>query len=120
MNFDQEKTQAPPPFDEIRAKERAELNYLRERQNGADAPMQTESAGRPYSDSEIVAELFKYHPPTKEQLPRYNAINQAAKNLAEVILANCPAGQDRSIAINQLRMIRMVANAAISLNGLSL
>jgi hypothetical protein len=45
---------------------------------------------------------------------------QAAKNFAEVILANCPSGADRSDAIRKIREARMTANAAIALNGLSL
>lgn len=76
--------------------------------------------GRVYSSEEIVAELFKYHPPNSETIPKYAAINQAAKNFAEVILSNCPSGLDRAAAINAIRQARMTANAAIALNGLSL
>ena len=72
------------------------------------------------SDAEILAELFKYHAPTSDTLPKYAAINQAAKNFAEVILQNCPASADRSDAIRKIREARMTANAAIALNGLSL
>jgi len=72
------------------------------------------------SDAWIVDEFFRYHPPTLEQLPRYESINQAAKNFAAVILANCPPGADRATAIRMLRECRMTANAAIALNGLSL
>lgn len=72
------------------------------------------------SDEEIVAEFFKYHAPNETTIPKYAAINQAAKNFAEVILANCPRGMDRSGAIVLIRSARMVANAAIALNGLSL
>ena len=72
------------------------------------------------SDSEIVAEFFKYHPPTGETLPKFAAINQAAKNFAEIVLANCPPSGDRSAAIRLIRDARMTANASIALNGLSL
>jgi hypothetical protein len=71
-------------------------------------------------DSEILAELFKYHPPNFETLPKYASINQAAKNFAEVVLQNCPRSADRSAAIRLIRDARMTANAAIALNGLSL
>jgi hypothetical protein len=77
-------------------------------------------AGRPYSSEEIVAEFFKYHAPTERTIPKYAAINQVAKNFAEVVLANCPPGTDRTTAIYSIRTARMIANAAISLNGLSL
>jgi hypothetical protein len=72
------------------------------------------------NDSEIVAEFFKYHAPNETTVPKYAAINQAAKNFAEVILANCPRGADRSAAIRLIRDARMTANASVALNGLSL
>lgn len=72
------------------------------------------------SSAEILAEFFKYHPPTSETLPKFAAINQAAKNFAEVVLQNCPSSADRSAAIRLIRDARMTANAAIALNGLSL
>lgn len=77
-------------------------------------------ASRPMTDEEIVAEFFKYHAPNETTIPKYAAINQAAKNFAEVVLTNCRDGNDRSIAIQRIREARMVANAAVSLNGLSL
>jgi hypothetical protein len=82
--------------------------------------METAQCGRALSDEEIVAELFKYHAPNEFTIPKHAAINQAAKNFAEVILANCPRGLDRTGAIQCIRTARMVANASISLNGLSL
>ena len=72
------------------------------------------------SSEEIVAELFKYHAPNEFTIPKYAAINQAAKNFAEIVLANCPGGADRTRAIEAIRAARMLANAAIALNGLSL
>lgn len=114
MCFDTEKTQGPPvDHSRIDKEERKAPGFGRNR-DYADAP------GRPMSDSEIVAELFKYHAPSIEQIPRYAAINQAAKNFAEIILLACPPGTDRSTAIYHIRMARMTANAAIALNGLSL
>ena len=72
---------------------------------------------RPYTSEEIVAEFFKYHAPNEITIPKYATINQAAKNFAEVVLQNCPAGADRSDAIRKIREARMVANAAIALSG---
>jgi len=108
MDYDQEKTQGVEPRDlrDVRLKMQAEQAMY--------------AAGRALSDSEIVAEMFKYHPPTDETLPKYAAINQAAKNFAEVILANCPRSADRTAAIRELQNARMTANRAIALNGLSL
>lgn len=74
---------------------------------------------RQISHEEIVAEFFKYHARNSQTIPKYAAINQAAKNFAEVVLANCPPGTDRADAIRKIREARMTANAAIALNGLS-
>jgi len=78
------------------------------------------TASRPMSSEEILAELFKYHAPSDVTIPKFAAINQAAKNFAEVVLQNCPPSADRSDAIRKIREARMTANAAIALNGLTL
>jgi hypothetical protein len=109
---DVEKTQGP--IDDYR---------LKQEQAQAKEALYAEcstQAARPMSSEEIVAEFFKYHAPTETTIPKHAAINQAAKNFAEVIMANCPSGADRTGAINCIRMARMTANAAIALNGLSL
>jgi hypothetical protein len=90
---------------------RAEREYL----GSCDA-----SANRLYTNAEILQKLFSYYPSNSETLPKFQAINQAAKNFAEVVLQNCPDGADRRGVINEIRVARMLANAAIALNGLSL
>lgn len=60
---------------------------------------------------------FTYHSPSPEQLPKYLAIREAAKNLAEVIVANTPASADQSAAIRLVREASMTANAAIACDG---
>lgn len=107
-NADVEKTQAPP--DDYRLKQA----MARE---GADCCVRD----RPLiTEAQIVEEFFKYHAPNDFTIPKYGAINQAAKNFAEVVLANCPSGSDRSAAIRLIRDARMTANASVALNGLSL
>jgi hypothetical protein len=64
--------------------------------------------------------IFQVPAPNDFTIPKYAAINQAAKNFAEVVLANCPNRADRTAAIRLIRDARMTANAAIALNGLSL
>ncbi len=108
-NADVEKTQATIP-------ELSEPEYRRKMRFDE---CQSQAA-RPMSSAEILAKLFKYHAPTDVTIPKYAAINQAAKNFAEVILQNCPPCADRSDAIRKIREARMTANAAIALNGLSL
>ena len=109
-NADVEKTQAPIDEREFRLLQEREKHYA---ECGA-------AASRPASSEEILAELFKYHAPTDVTIPKYAAINQAAKNFAEVVLQNCPSCADRSAAIRLIRDARMTANAAVALNGLSL
>lgn len=117
MCFDQEKTQAPKPlFD------RAAVRDVRGAKDSfADRIEQCGGQiGRAISPAEILSELFSYHPPTEVTLPKFAAINQAAKNFAEVVLQNCPSSVDRSRVIEMIRDARMVANASVALNGLSL
>jgi hypothetical protein len=106
---DVEKTQAPIP----------ELSEREYRSKGRFDECAGQTA-RSMTSEEILAELFKYHAPNEVTIPKYAAINQAAKNFAEVILQNCPPSADRSDAIRKIREARMTANAAIALNGLSL
>jgi len=86
----------------------------------ARIPYQTETALRGMSEDEILSELFSYHAPTPEQLPKYAAINQAAKNFAAVLLQVCPPCADRTRAIRHIQDARMIANMSVALNGLSL
>ena len=87
---------------------------------GREYNLANEVASRPMTIEEIVAELFKYHPPTERTLPKFAAINQAAKNFAEVVLANCPGGPARVNAVDFIVLARMMANQAIALNGLAI
>jgi hypothetical protein len=114
---DVEKTQAPVDVD----RENYKAEHQAFKQNRCDSPMQNAVCSkRPMTSEEIIAEFFKYHAPNETTIPKYAAINQAAKNFAEVILANCPPGADRSAAIRLIRDARMTANASVALNGLSL
>jgi hypothetical protein len=113
-DYDQEKTQVPFPERDVfqNAVEAKRAAYADHIQGGM--------AARAMSDAEILAALFSYHPPNNTTLPKYAAINQAAKNFAEVVLQNCPRCSDRSAAIELIRTARMTANAAVALDGLSL
>lgn len=65
----------------------------------------------------LLDELFSYHPPTPEQLPRYKAIRRAARNFAEVLLENTRSCGDQEAALDLIREAMMRANASIALNG---
>lgn len=60
---------------------------------------------------------FTYHAPTEDQVARLQAVNDAAKALAEAILQNAPESADRTTAIRLVREARMWANASIVLEG---
>jgi hypothetical protein len=64
-----------------------------------------------------IENIFTYHKPTAEQLPKYEAIRAKAKELANVIVANTPACADQTAAIRLLREAVMTANASIALDG---
>lgn len=69
--------------------------------------------------AELIAHIFSYHRPSEEQIPKYQAIRDAAKNLATVIAANTPASADQTAALRHLREAVMTANAAVALEGRS-
>ena len=59
---------------------------------------------------------FMYHSPNVDQIPKYQAIREAAKHLAEVIVNNTPSCADQTAAIRLVREASMTANAAIACN----
>ena len=64
-----------------------------------------------------LANLFKYHPPSDEQIPKYEAIRAAAFEFAKALVTNCPPSADRTFALRQVRSAMMTANASIALDG---
>jgi hypothetical protein len=73
-----------------------------------------EGMGNSEFDPEYV---FKHHAVTPEKVARFEAIHVAAKQFAEVILANAPEGADQRTALRRLREAAMLANAAVALEG---
>lgn len=59
---------------------------------------------------------FTYHKPNEKQIPRYNAINKAAKEFAEVICANVPSSADRTAALRMVVQTKMTCNSYIATN----
>lgn len=66
---------------------------------------------------EVLEDIFTYHRPTEDQLPKYQAVRDAAKEFAKIIVANTPASADQTVAIRKLRELVMVCNQAIALDG---
>jgi hypothetical protein len=69
---------------------------------------------KPDFDPEYV---FTHHKATPEKLACYEAIHEAAKRFAQVLLEKVPESADRSEALRLLREASMMACAAISLDG---
>lgn len=57
---------------------------------------------------------FTYHSPSSDQLPKYQAIREAGRILAEAIVANAPDSADRTAAVRKVREAVMTANQAIA------
>lgn len=61
-----------------------------------------------------IDQRFTYHPPKPGQPERYERIRNAAKEFAELIVAECPDSRERSVALTKLETSVMFANAAIA------
>lgn len=115
MCFDTEKTQAPNPDWEATAK-----RQILERAREAQRPSLTNDAlGATGNGVDPLDVLFRYHPPSLEDLPRFEAINLAAKNFAAVVRANCGRyyGRDYLRALDAIMDARMLANRALAVKG---
>lgn len=64
-----------------------------------------------------IENWFTYHSPTPEQLPKYQAIREAAKNFAQVIVDNTPSSADQTAAVRKIREAAMTANQSIACGG---
>lgn len=62
-----------------------------------------------------VENVFKYHAPRPDQLPRYEAIRAKARELAQLIETACPNSREKSTAFTNLQQSIMWANASIAI-----
>lgn len=70
-----------------------------------------------FSDDKVLENIFSYHKPTEEQLPKYEAIRSGALAFAKVLRDNTPESADQTDAMRKLREVVMTANASIALEG---
>lgn len=63
-----------------------------------------------------VENVFKYHAPRPDQLPRYEAIRAKAREMAQLLEVSCPNSREKSTAFTQLQNAVMWANASIAIN----
>ena len=61
-----------------------------------------------------IDNLFTYHAPSLEDLPKYRAIREAGRYFARVLVAMTPAGADQCAAVRKVREAVFTANAAIA------
>lgn len=66
---------------------------------------------------ESLLDIFSYHAPTPDQIPKYEAIRKAALNFSAVVMDNTPGSADQTTAIRKIREAVMTANASIALDG---
>lgn len=97
------------------------LMKIREELNASYIPdINQENAAMP-EDSRfteaVLDEIFSYQRPEPEDLPKFTAIRDAAKEFAKVLVANTPASPDQTVAIRKIREVVMTANASIALKG---
>ena len=57
---------------------------------------------------------FKYHKPQPDQVKRYTAIRDTAREFAALLNCFCPGGDEKNTAIMKLEECVMWANAAIA------
>lgn len=60
--------------------------------------------------------IFTYHPPKDDQIPRFGVVRDAGKDFAEAVAMSCPPSPERSTAIAKIREAVMWANASIACN----
>jgi hypothetical protein len=61
--------------------------------------------------------LFTYHQPTPEQIPKYEAIRAGARVFAKILRDNVPEGADQASAIRHVREAVWTANGGIATDG---
>jgi hypothetical protein len=67
---------------------------------------------------EQLEEIFTYHAPDDDQVPKYAKVRLAGQALCDVILECTPVCGDQQAAIRKVREAVATANAAIALKGL--
>ena len=72
---------------------------------------------KPMSEAEQLTNWFSYHPPLPGQSESYERIRAAALEFARVVMAECPASADRTVAIRKVREAVYNANASIACGG---
>lgn len=62
----------------------------------------------------MIDDNFTYHPPKADQIPRYTELREQFRQTALMIARFAPPGRERALALTQLQLSVMLANAAIA------
>lgn len=62
----------------------------------------------------MIDDTFTYHPPRADQVPRYNELREQFRQTALMVARFTPPGRERAVALTQLQLAVMLANAAIA------
>ncbi len=73
-------------------------------------------AARKKAETEKLEKDFTYHAPKGDQIPRYQAIRDQAKQFAAYILDATIPSREQSLALTKLEEVVFWANAAIARN----
>ena len=68
----------------------------------------------PYDLRERINNDFTYHAPTGDKVAAHEAIRDAAREVAHLIVDVTPAGREQSLALTNLEQAVFWANAAIA------
>lgn len=71
----------------------------------------------PKFSDEVLSDIFTYHAPTPDQIPKYAAIRESALAFVKVLRDNTPESPDQTVAIRNIREAVMWANSSIANNG---
>lgn len=63
-----------------------------------------------------INNIFTYHAPKDGQPAKYETLRENARQLAHAINELCPESREKSLAITNLQMSVMMANASIAIN----
>ena len=63
-----------------------------------------------------VHRRFTYHPPSEDQIKRYEELRGTAAQFARIIMTLTPESREQSLALTHLDEVVMFANAAIARN----
>lgn len=63
-----------------------------------------------------INNMFTYHAPKPDQIPKYDAIGETAKAFAHLIDSSQPDSREKSAALTLLQNATMMAKAGIACN----